>query len=129
MLYTYLDHSVFIGLPADQIARLPREQNNAARLVLKKKKTRSRNTLLKELHWLPVQFRCQYKIATLAYRHFEGSLPPDIPSSLCTYEPSRSLRSSNEKLLKIPKRNLQSFGQRSFRFMAPSLLNSLPATL
>ena len=85
--------------------------------------------LLKELHWLPVKFRCQYKIATLAYRHFEGSLPPYRSASLCTYEPSRSLRSSNEKLLKIPKRNLKSFGQRSFSFMAPSLWNSLPATL
>ena len=85
--------------------------------------------LLKELHWLPVKFRCQYKTATLAYRHFEGSLPPYLSSSLCTYEPSRSLRSSNEKLLKIPKRNFKSFGQRSFSFMAPSLWNSLPATL
>ena len=84
--------------------------------------------LLKELHWLPVKFLCQYKTATLAYRHFEGSLPPYLPSSLCTYEPSRSPRSSNEKLLKIPKRNLRSFGQRSFSFMAPSLWNSLPVT-
>ena len=78
---------------------------------------------------LPVKFRCQYKIATLAYRYFEGSLPPYFSSSLCTYEPSRFLRSSNEKLLKIPKRNLKSFGQRSFSFMAPSPWNSLPATL
>ena len=70
-----------------------------------------------------------HEIATLAYRHFEGSLPPYLSSSLCTYEPSRSLRSSNEKLLKIPKRNLKSFGQRSFSFMAPSLWNSLPTTL
>ena len=54
---------------------------------------------------------------------------PYLSSSLCTYEPSRSLRSSNEKLLKIPKRDLKSFGQRSFSFMAPSLWNSLPATL
>ena len=36
-------NSVFTGLPADQIARLQRVHNNAARLVLKKKKTRSRN--------------------------------------------------------------------------------------
>ena len=82
-----------------------------------------------ELHWLPVKFRCHYKIATLAYRHFEGSLPPYLSSSLCTYEPSRSLRSSNKKLLKIPKRNLKSFGQSSFSVMPPSLWNSLPATL
>ena len=46
MVISRLDYcnSVFIGLPADQIARLQRMQNNAARLVLKKKKTRSRNT-------------------------------------------------------------------------------------
>ena len=132
MVISRLDYcnSVFIGLPEDQIARLQRVQNNATRLVLKKRRTRDHVTPpVKELHWLPVTFRCQYKIATLAYRHFEGSLPPYLSSSLCTYEPSRSLRSSNEKLLKIPKRNLKSFGQRSFSFMAPSLWNSLLATL
>ena len=131
MVISRLDYcnSVFIGLPADQIARLQRVKNNAARLVLKKRRRDHVTPLLKELHWLPVKFRCQYKIATLAYRHFDGSLPPYLSSSLCTYEPSRTLRSSNEKLLKIPKRNLKSFGQRSFSFMAPSLWNSLPATL
>ena len=42
-----------------------------------KKRRRDHVTpLLKELHWLPVKFRCQYKIATLAYRHFERYLPP-----------------------------------------------------
>ena len=109
--------------------RLQRVQNNAARLVMKKRRRDHVTSLFKELHWLPVKFRCQYKITTLAYRHFEGSLPPYLFTSLCTYEPSRSLRSSNEKLIKIPKRNLNSFGQRSFSFMVPSLWNSLPATL
>ena len=131
MIISRLDYcnSVFTGLPADQIVRLQRVQNNAARLVLKKRKRDHVTPLLKELHWLPVKFRCQYKIATLACRRSEGSLPPYLSSSLCTYEPSRSLRSSNEKLLKIPKRKLKSFGQRSFSFMALSLWNSLPATL
>ena len=130
MVISCLDYcnSVFIGLPADQIARLQRVQNNAARLVLEKRRRDRVTPLLKELHWLPVKFHCQYKIATLAYRHFEGSLPPYFCSSLCTYELSRCLW-SNEKLLKIPKQNLKSSGQRSFSFMAPSLWNSLPATL
>ena len=125
MVISRLDYcnSVFIGLPADQTARLQRVQNNAARLVLKKRKRGQVTPLLKDLHWLPVKFSCQYKIATLAYHHFEGSLP-----SLSFFiSLSCSLRSSKEKLLKIPKRNLKSFGQRSF--MAPSLWNSLPATL
>ena len=131
MVISSLDYcnSDFIDLPADQIARLQQVQNNAARLVLKKRRRDHVTPLLKELHWLPVKFCCQYKIATLAYRHFEGSLPPCLSSSLCTYELSCPLRSSNENLLKIPKRNLKSFGQHSFSFMAPSLWNSLPATL
>ena len=131
MIISRLDYcnSVFAGLPADQVARLQRIQNNAARLVMKKKERKRDHftPLLKELHWSPVKFRFQYKITTLAYRHFEGSLPPYLSSSLCTYELSRSLRSSKEKLLKIPKRNLKFFGERSFSFMAPFVLNSLPA--
>ena len=109
------------------LARLQRVQNNAARLVLKRRRGHV-TPLLKELHWLPVKFRCQYKIATLAYRHFEGSLPHYLSSSLCTYELSRSLRSSKEKA-KNSKAKIKSFGQGSFSFMAPSLWNSLPATL
>ena len=69
-------NSVFIGLPADQIARLQRVQNNAARLVRKKGRRDHVTPLLKKLHWLSVKFRCQYKIATLAYRHFEGFCLP-----------------------------------------------------
>ena len=65
-------NSVFTGLPADHIARLQRVQNNAARLVMKKRRRDHVTPLLKQLQWLPVKFRCQYKIATLAYRHFEG---------------------------------------------------------
>ena len=131
MIISRLDYcnSVFAGLPADQVARLQRIQNNAARLVMKKRKRDHVTPLLKELHWLPVKFGCQYKIATLTYRHFEGSLPPYLSSSLCTYEPSRSLRSSKEKLLKIPKRNLKPFEESSFSFMAPSIWNSLPSDL
>ncbi len=85
--------------------------------------------LLKELHWLPVKYRIQYKLATLAFRHFDSTLPPYLSSSLCTYQPSRSLRSSTERLLKIPKTNLKTFGERSFGYTAPTVWNSLPADL
>ena len=117
MITSRLDYcnSVSAGLPAVHIARLRRTKNNAARLVMKKKKAKRKKKknrkrayvtlLLRELHWLPVKFRCRYKIATLAYRHFEGSLPPYLPSSLCTYKPSRSLRSSKEKLSLFKKKS------------------------
>ena len=86
--------------------------------------------LLKELHWLPVKFRCEYKIATLVYRHFDGTLPSYLSASLCACQTSCTLlRSSNEKLLKIPKRSLKSVGDRSLSFIVPTVWNSLPVTL
>ena len=70
-----------------------------------------------------------YKLATLSYRYFDGSLPPYLSNTLVTYQPSRSLRSSNEKLLKVPKLNLKKVGERSFSFLAPTVWNSLPCDL
>ena len=85
--------------------------------------------LLQELHWLPMKFRPQYKIATFVYRFFDGSLLGYLSQTLCTYEPTQNLRSSCEMLLKVPKRNTKTFGERSFSFLAPSVWNSLPSGL
>ena len=104
-------------------------QNGAAWLVLNKQKRDHIAPLLNELDWLPVKFRCEYKIATLAYRQFDGTLPSYLSASLCTYQTSRIFRSSNEKLLKIPKHSLKSVGDHSFSFIAPTVWNSLPASL
>ena len=95
-------NSVLCGLPSEQIERLQRVQNNAARLILRKRKHDHVTPLLKELHWLPVKFYIQYKVATLAYRRFDGTLPSYLSDSLCVYQPLRSLRSSGEKFLKCP---------------------------
>ena len=89
--------------------------------ILKKSKRDHVTPLLKELHWIPVKYHIQYKLVTLSFRHFDGTLPPYLSSSLCTYQPSRSLRSSTQGLLKIPKTNLKNFGERSFGYIAPTL--------
>ena len=124
MITSRLDYynATFAGVADEQ-----KTQNNAARLILKKSKRDA--PLLKELHWLPVKYGIQYKLATLAFRHFDGTLPPYLSSSLYIYQPSRSLRSSTERLLKIPKTNLKTFGERSFGYIAPTVWNSLPADL
>ena len=67
--------------------------------------------------------------STVAYHNSDGILPTDLSSSLRTYEPSRSLRSSNEKPIEIPNRDQKPFGEGSFCFLAPSVWNSLPPTL
>ena len=95
----------------------------------KKSKCDHVTPLLKELCWLPVKYCIQYKLATLAFRHFDGTLPPYLSSSLYTYQPLHSLCSSTESLLKIPKTNLKTFSERSFGYIAPTVWNSLPADL
>ena len=122
-------NSTLIGVSEGQLERLQRVQNSAARLVLRKKKRDHVTPMLKELHWLPVKARYKYKIAVLAYRHFDGSLAPYLSATLCTRRPSRTLRSSNENRLVVPRRNLRSAGERTFSFAAPVFWNSLPASL
>ena len=75
-------NSVLAGLPAERIDRLQKVQNSAARLVLKKRKRGLTTQLLNELHWLPVKFRCEYKIASLAYRHSDGTILSYLSASL-----------------------------------------------
>ena len=73
--------------------------------------------------------RIHYKIATLTFRHFESSLPPYLSELLHTYQLSRTLRSSSEKLLKMPQTNLKSAGNSSFHFQAAKIWNSLPTKI
>ena len=122
-------NSSLTGITADQLNRLQRIQNCAARLIMKKRKYDHITPVIYELHWLPSEFRIQYKLAVLAFRHFEGTLPTYLSAILCTYEPARSLWSSTERLLKSPRVNLKSAGERSFHFAAPAVWYSLPNSL
>ena len=117
-------NAALAGLPATRIAHLQRIQNNAARLVLLKLKRQHVTPLLKQLHWLPIQTRIDYKLAALGFRHFDGSLPQYLSSGLDIYQPSLSLRSSNDRLLRVPRWKLKSFGYRSFRYQGLVVWNS-----
>ena len=122
-------NSILAGLPLKQISRLQRVQNNAAKIVLRKSKYDHVTPLVQELHWPPIKFQSQYWIATLVYRFFNGSLPGYLSQTLCVYEPTRILRSSRKKLLKVPTRGTKTFGERSFNFLPLSIWNSLPSDL
>ena len=60
--------------------------NCAARLVCKAPKRERVIPLLVDLHWLPVECRIEYKIATICYNVITGTAPPYPPTSLsCTH--------------------------------------------
>ena len=125
-------NSLLAGLPHSEIRRLQLILNNAARLIFKARKHNHISPFLIKLHWLPVTARISYKIATLAFKFFDGTLPGYLSSSLQTYHPTRSLRSGQERLLTLPpiaNIRTKSFGERSFSYQAPSVWNSLPPSI
>ena len=128
-IFSRLDYcnSILAGLPSCLTDRLQKIQNNAARLVLQKSKRDHVTPMLRQLHWLPIIYRPKFKLAVLAYRFFDGSLPPYLSSLLTQYKPVRNLRSASEMLLEVPRRKLKSYGERSFSYQAPVVWNALPS--
>lgn len=122
-------NSLLFGLPNAQIKRLQAAQNAAARIVTKSRCRDHVTPILKELHWLPVQQRCEHKLLSLVQKCLKGQAPAYLSELLQPYTPSRSLRSASRTLLRVPgPKDIKSkrFGQRTFRYSGPSLYNDLP---
>ena len=123
-------NSLLSGITNDKIKKLQVIQNNAARLVLKKKKRDSASPLLKILHWLPVAKRIDYKVATLCFKCINQSAPEYLSDLITLYVPSRQLRSSADTLkLREPTFKKKTFGDRSFASYGPKTWNSLPKAI
>ena len=104
-------------------------QNHAARLVKKVNKRSSAKSLLKELHWLPVEQRVDYKIALIVFKClYIEDFPSYLKDLIQVYTPSRSLRSADKLLLTKPITKLK-VGERSFCYSAPVVWNKLPFEL
>ena len=128
---SHLDNcnSLLFRLPANQVNRLQKVQNTAARLVTKSRRSSRITPILKSLHWLPVQQRVIYKILLLTYRAQNNLAPDYISSLLLTHSSGRSgLRSSNNVRLK-EIRTKRSWGDRAFSSAAPFLWNRLPLSI
>ena len=88
-------NSLMAGIISDQMAPLQRMQNDSARLIFRKKRSEHVIPMLISPHWLPIKQRIEYKLATLAFRYFDGTLPPYLSHGLPAYTSHRSLRSSS----------------------------------
>ena len=103
-----------------QLEKLQKVHTSAARLVLKALERDHVSSLLRTLHWLPIQARIEYKLSTLCHFVYLSDL-------LRVYSPSRQLRSSSDsRTLRIPHMKTKTFGHCSFSHAAPSVWNSLP---
>ena len=86
--------------------------------------------VLRQLHWLPIQSRVNFKMACFVFSSLSGHassyLSDDI--HLVSEGPQRHLRSSTDRLCVVPH-IYNTFGDRSFAVAGPRVWNSLPGYL
>ncbi len=81
-------NSLFCLLQQNQISRLQRLQNTAARLVTLSPRRTHITPVLSALHWLPVQYRIQYKLLLPVFHSLHGSAPQYNCQLITRYNPS-----------------------------------------
>jgi hypothetical protein len=114
-------NSLLYGAPIEVVSKLQRLQNNVARIILKADRRCDAKPLLRQLHWLPVESRLQFKIALLTYKVRSTSTPSYLSSSITAKRSTGcSLRSSFVPQLNVPRVKTE-FAKRAFRVAAPQI--------
>ena len=126
---SHLDYcnSLLAGIPQYQLQRLQKVLNAAARLIYQSPRHSHITPILVSLHWLPVKFRVDFKIALLVYKALNGSAPSYISALLSPKSASKyDLRSDDQDLHQVPATKLKTVGDRAFTSAAPRIWNTLP---
>jgi hypothetical protein len=128
---SHLDYCncLLAGLPANLIGKLQRVQNCAAHMIKQIGKYDHITPVLKDLHWLPIKFRIDYKVLVITFKVLNGLAPTYLKELLQPYTPSRRLRSADDNLLCTNSYRCATYGGRSFAVMSPQLWNALPSFL
>ena len=121
-------NSLFFGLPKCSLRRLQTIQNTVARIVIPSKKSDHITPILRKLHWLPIEQRIKFKIATLTFKILTNQHPSYLQELLVHHQPYISTRSADKFLLEIPYRRTES-GRRAFSYASPYIWNSLPLNI
>jgi len=80
--------------------------------------------LLRQLHWLPFNYRINYEVATLAYKARSTRSPAYLLPSVSDYAPTRNLRNPHNTWSNVPAIWTQ-IARGALRNAVPSLWNEL----
>ena len=130
LVSSWLDYcnSLYRSLSKFNLHKLQSIQNSAARIVTNSSKFTRITPVLSKLHWLPIQFRSEFKLATLVYKFIHTGFPKYFAPYLSSYHTTCNTRriQSVANFLNVPKfqptihTSTKQFGF-SFAFDAPTV--------
>ena len=126
---SHLDNgiSILVNLPKSTVKPLQSIQNYTANIICKKQKYDSSTGCLYKLHWLPIHYRCIYKLMTIMYKMLEEQEPQYLVNKLSFKTSIMTTRNntSNSKQLLVPFNRKKTLGDRGFSFPGPHYWNQL----
>ena len=135
LITTTLDYcnGILFNLPKNKIERLQRIQNQAARMLKRIPRRNHITPVLKDLHWLRINERIEFKILIMTHRAFYETGPMYLSELIKKHNSSNRTRRANDHcLLSIPpisKMCANSYFERSFSYAAPFLWNRLDMSI
>ena len=115
-------NALLYGVNTNIISKIQRVQNTATRLITRSKKQDHITPVLMSLHWLPVQFRIQYKLLLYTSKALHGQGPIYLKELVSFYQPSRLLWSENVMMIQYPRSRTKTYGFVSLFLLTIGLL-------
>jgi hypothetical protein len=88
-------NAILYGINNSVLSKLQTAQNTAARLITRKRKYDHITPELMDLYWLPIKYRCKYKLLLYTFKVLTEHAPVYLQELLAIHVPTRSLRSEN----------------------------------
>ena len=130
LVLSQLDYvnSILSMAPATTIRPYQKVQNSAARVAYKKSKRDDAHTCLRELHWLPIKYKCIFKLLTVVFNTLQGNAPQYLKEKLQQKQFPRLTRQSTSAgiTLDTPFNRRKSLADRGFSYAAAKYWNDLP---
>ena len=68
-------NAIFINPPKNSIHPMQRIQNQVAKFIMNRDRCESSTSTMRQLHWLPIGFRCKYKVLLTCLQMYKWPSP------------------------------------------------------
>ena len=133
LIHSRLDYcnSLLAGASVKDLGRLQKVQNAATRFITGRRSLHSTSDIRRQLHFLPVKERINYKLCLLTYKALNG-LAPKYLSKLVQprkQNPNYNFRLDADRTYLQKKRSEYCANKGAFSVAAPEVWNTLPQLL